>query len=139
MASAMSKRGIGAREWVATLVLVRGIPFRGITVSEFFDERKPDAAEWGRRLTTANFNPSGGTFLGRRLAEHVDLKGADGRDARRTGHGFVVLDARHCDDDFGETNPIQQSGAKVLAAEWPGRFWRKGPGVGRFLKRWNVL
>ena len=65
-------RTLGER--AAKIALVRGVLFRRTTVSEFVEEHKPDAAEWGRRLATANFNL--GTFLRRCLAEHVDLKGA---------------------------------------------------------------
>ena len=38
-------------EWVAKAILVRGLAF-----NDFFEEYEGYAAEWGRRLTTANFN-----------------------------------------------------------------------------------
>ena len=43
-------------EWVAKAILVRGLAFNGSSVSDFFEEYEGYAAEWGRRLTTANFN-----------------------------------------------------------------------------------
>ena len=43
-------------EWVAKAILVRGLAFNGSTVPDFFEEYEGYAAEWGRRLTTANFN-----------------------------------------------------------------------------------
>ena len=43
-------------EWVAKAILVRGLAFNGSSVPEFFEEYEGYAAEWGRRLTTANFN-----------------------------------------------------------------------------------
>ena len=48
-------------EWVEA-VLVRGLNFNGRTVSDFFEEYEAYAAEWGRRLTTANFNPNKSGF-----------------------------------------------------------------------------
>ena len=43
-------------EWVAKAILVRGLAFNGSSVPDFFEEYEGYAAEWGRRLTTANFN-----------------------------------------------------------------------------------
>ena len=49
-------------EWVAKAILVRGLAFNGSTVSDFFEEYEGYAAEWGRRLTTANFNSNRSGF-----------------------------------------------------------------------------
>ena len=49
-------------EWVAKAILVRGLAINGSTVSDFFEEYEGYAAEWGRRLTTANFNSNRSGF-----------------------------------------------------------------------------
>ena len=72
-------------EWVAKAILVRGLAFHGSTVSDFFEECEGYAAEWGRRLTTANFNANRCNFYTSYYLTEAHIIGL------RSGHISLIL------------------------------------------------
>ena len=81
-------------DWVAKCVLGRGVAFNGSTVSDFLEQHEGYAPEWGRRLTTANFNPVKSGLYTSYYTTEAHLAGL------RTGHLSPILPADVTGKDF---------------------------------------